>query len=144
MLLKAPGVVTGRKDSVVSLVDVKDALLTGSGVLMDIARSSETQLGRVAISEDILYGPQSISIVGDSLRLTYNQANQVAQLFEMQASGWEGREISGDPTQRDRGRGLYTEILGRRGDLERIPAWDPLSVPGTDVFEQLRSLGYVQ
>jgi hypothetical protein len=62
----------------------------------------------------------------------------------MQASGWEGREISDDPTQRDRGRDLYTQLLSKRGDLERIPAWDPLSVPGTEVFEQLRSLGYVQ
>ncbi len=145
LILKTPGATPGKNDSVVDLTLVMDALLDTPGSdLNRIARAGAYETGRYALSEDILYGPQEISIVSDTLRLIIQQETETATLLELDTRGWESQDLSMDPAQRARGQGLYEAIVGKRGDLARTSALNSVAVPGAEVFEQLRTLGYVE
>lgn len=144
LLVKAPGVKTGRNDSVVDLTLVPGALAGDEGsVLLRLAKAG-TELGRHALSEDILYGPQEISIVTDELRLIIQQETNTATLLQLNDRGWEVEDLSLEPTQRERGRALYEAAVALRGNVDRTTAVNALAVPDSKVFEQLRTLGYVQ
>jgi len=145
LIVKAPGVVPGRNDSVVDLTQVLDALLdTPNSELLRLARSGTTERGRHALSENILYGPQEVSIVTDDLRLIINQEEQSATLLELDERGWETLDLSMDSSQRQRGKALHDALISLRGDLSGTPATNSLSIPDSDIFEQLRALGYVE
>jgi arylsulfatase A-like enzyme len=144
LLLKAPGVKPGRNDSVVDLTLVPGALAGDeASVLLHLAKNG-TERGRYALSEDILYGPQEISIVTDELRLIIQQETKSATLLQLDERGWEVEDLSLDPTQRERGRALYEAAVALRGNVDRTAAVNALAVPDSKVFEQLRTLGYVQ
>jgi arylsulfatase A-like enzyme len=144
LILKAPGVKPGRNQSVVDLTLVPDALAGDEeSVLLKLARTG-TERGRYALSEDILYGPQEISIVTDELRLIIQQEAKTATLLRLNEKGWEVEDLSLDPTQRERGRALYEAAVALRGNVDRTAAINALAMPDSTVFEQLRTLGYVQ
>ncbi len=144
LVLKAPGVKPGRNDSVVDLTLAPDALAAVEGsVLLRLAKSG-TEKGRHALSEDILYGPQEVSLVTDDLRLIIQQETKTATLLRLNDNGWEVEDLSMDPAQRERGRALYEAAVALRGNLDRTTAINALAVPDSTVFEQLRTLGYVQ
>ena len=145
LVLKTPGAIPGPNKSVVDLTLVMDALLDApESDLNRIARAGIYETGRFALSEDILYGPQEISIVSDTLRLIFQQETETATLLELDERGWEVKDLSMDPAQRTRGQGLYEAIVGKRGDLARTSTLNSVAVPGAEVFEQLRTLGYVE
>jgi hypothetical protein len=78
------------------------------------------------------------------LRLTVFVDRRQARVHRLDGMGREVRDASLDPDVRERGRGLYEQIVARRGGMEPAPAVDAVALPSAEVFEQLRELGYVE
>ena len=143
LIVRGAGIVPHVNSTVVSTIGIKDLLL-GRGQLWDLAQSGESQMGGMAISEDILYGPQKLSVVSDSIRFTFNQSDQVSSMFDLNEAGFEVQDISMNNERRGEAEPLFNELLRRRGDLNPLVAANPIEVSDSSVFDQLRALGYVQ
>jgi hypothetical protein len=143
LIVRGDGIEPHVNNTVVSTIGVKD-LLMGRGQLWELARSGESLTGGIAISEDILYGPQEISVVSDNIRFTFNQPDQVSSMFALNEKGFEIEDISMNTERRGEAEPLFNELLRRRGDLAPLVAADPVEVRDSSVFDQLRALGYVQ
>jgi hypothetical protein len=143
MIVRGAGILPHVNSTVVSTVGMKDLLL-GRGQLWQLAHSGESQTGGFAISEDILYGQQELSIVSDNIRFTFNQADQTSSMFALNEAGFEVEDISMNTERRGEAEPLFNELLRRRGDLAPLVAADPVEVRDSSVFDQLRALGYVQ
>jgi|GEM_PF-1279549 len=143
LIVRAEGIEPHVNTTVVSTVGVRDLLLQ-RGQLWQLSESGESQTGSMAISEDILYGSQEVSVVADRIRFTFNQADQVSSMFALDETGAEIEDISMDDERRGEAEPLFNELIRRRGDLEPLVASDPIEVRDSSVFDQLRALGYVQ
>lgn len=145
LLIKVPGVVPGRNDTVISHLDIFP-MLTGAGdELRSIVTSGTHVPGRIAISEGGLYGPPETSAVTDDLRLVLHleHAPPTADLYGIDETGREVTDLGADPTQRERAAPLYAEIERLRGHLSPTEANQPVGLNPSSI-EQLRALGYVE
>jgi arylsulfatase A-like enzyme len=148
LVIHGPGIPAGRNDTLVGHPDLFQALTSRTGALMDAAQSGTTTSGRMVVSEDILYGPQALTLVTDDRRLTVtippDGSQKVARLWELNAQGWEGTELSKGGANREEAV-HYARILEQlRGSLDPVPAAATTAIPGPETFEMLRQLGYIE
>lgn len=145
----APGV--GRTDTVVGHADLTAALLLAAGAapvegspgqdLLALARQG-TVAGRTAISENTLYGPPRVSIVGDRHRLDLEQATVWASVIAVEA---DGRELGPSPQadQATYGEPLMAALVAQRGGLDTVSSVEGPTISSAEMFRQLEALGYL-
>jgi hypothetical protein len=143
LVVKAPGVKPGENRSVVSLVDLYPLLVDDGGDVLRLARSGAYEAGRVAVSEDTLYTEPQTSAVSDDLRVTANLARRTVWFHTMDAAGVESVEPTEDPEIQAKGEPLLGSLRALRGGMQMTPAPDSVAIPGPEVFNKLRNLGYV-
>jgi choline-sulfatase len=141
----------GRNDTVVGHVDLSAALLALAGAepvagspgedLLALARAGHTP-GRVAVSENTLYGPPRVSIVGDHHRLDVNQSTMRAVVVAVEADGSE-RDPVPQADQARLGEPLSARLAALRGGLDPVSAVPGPTLSSGEVFRQLEALGYL-
>ena len=142
LVVKAPGVPAGRNDSIVDAVRAAELMHTGQGWVLDRALQGDLDATAVAISEDILYGPQATSLITRDARVVLGLERRDAQVWSLQPSGYESALLQPDQV------GAQVQQTAKhleqvRGDLQPRRPLDPTSVASPDVFQMLRELGYV-
>lgn len=142
LIVKAPGVVPGRKDGVVAAPEVGQLLGTNQGALLQAARGGDWN-GEHAISEDILYGAPAASVTTDTHRLVASVPEGSVRVFELDEAGREGAALADSPELRSVADPLYNALGAARGGLHPTPATDPTRIGSAAVFAQLEQLGYV-
>ena len=144
LIVKAEGVPAGRNDSVVDATRAAGFLHTGQGWLLDLARGGEEDPKGFAISEDILYGPQEVSLVTSDFRVVLGLESRTATAWRLTDSGYEQAQDLGESEE---GKDLVRQAVGLiervRGGLEPARPIDPTPVASPDVFQMLRELGYI-
>ena len=109
--------------------------------LLALARQG-TISGRMAISENTLYGPPRVSIVGDRHRLDVDQATVWARVIPVEPDGSE----QGPAPQADQatyGEPLMAALVALRGGLDPVSAVEGPTISSGDIFRQLEALGYL-
>lgn len=144
LLVKAPGFVPGRNDTIVDHTDLNQFLSTNEGVLADVARAGEDRRGEVAFAQDLLYGPQEITAANEDLRLIVHLANKQAELWSLDKRWVEVEPLHTQPDKRDASRGLLDDILALRGNLVPTEPNNPMAIGSVETFEMLQKLGYVE
>ncbi|MCP4921300.1 MAG: sulfatase [Proteobacteria bacterium] len=142
LIVKAPGVVPGKKESIVPAVAVSQMLWDNGGQLMDQARGVAGALGAdFAVMDDILYGPESLSIVTRSERLVLHPATKTANLWELGPDGIESAQADDDV--QNRVATLQESLYQTRGSFDAPVPLNPLAISDPSLFQMLRELGYV-
>lgn len=155
LVVVGPGVEPGRVRTVVGHSDLTRALEAVAGLraqpggdLLALARLGPYAGPRYVISENTLYGPPRMSVVGDMRRLDVRQDTMKAVLWEVMADGSEPRQVQTADLSEEM-RPLQAALLAGRGNLDM-----PVGVAGGqhgcaarvsdhDVFMQLQALGYL-
>jgi hypothetical protein len=144
LVLKAPGVPAGRNDSVVDAPRAAEFLHTGEGWLLDRATLGDLDAESTAISEDILYGPQEVSLVTRDHRIVLGLEHKRATAWLLEESGYEQAEDLGESQEAIELVNLAVPLVqAARGSLRPARPIDPTPVASADVFQMLRELGYV-
>ena len=143
LIVKAPGVVPGKKEAIVPAVDVSALLKDNGGPLMDLARGVEgAETRSFAVMDDILYGPESLSIVTRDDRLELHPSKKAAILWSLDEAGLETE------TQRQgaepRVRELQDLLWSARGSFDAPAPVDPMAITDPQLFQMLRELGYIE
>lgn len=144
---------SGEVKTVVQHVDLFQGILALAGVpqppgthgadLFSIAAAGPYASPRLAVSENILYGPEQIAIVDDHYRLDINLMANFGEVWRVDARGLEGERLQGEEQARE-GERLSQALARVRGSLLPVQAVEGPEVPSVEVFQQLRALGYVE
>ena len=141
----------GRHDFLVEHVDVFHSILTYVGIttpeksrgqdIFSMARKGET-IDRWIYSENTLYGDPMISMTTKSHRLLLNQKNKTATLWKTENG------INTEPVPQEQQTPLSQPLLRAikvvRGNIEPIKDLEEIIIPGREIFQQLRALGYIE
>ena len=142
----------GRVDAVVEHVDLvvgllalaeapKSADMLGTNI-WTIADRTATDHANHALSENILYGPPKVSMVDATARMEFDFESNRGLLWAVDPDGVERRTTP--PEQSGViGRRLSQAIKDVRGSLLPIEGVGGVSIEDKEMFNQLRSLGYI-
>ena len=143
----------GRIDEVVEHVDLVQGLLSmvdapmiagAPGVdLWKIADGTATDADGIALSENILYGPNRVSVVDKHARLEFDFEAHTGSLWAVNADGLEREQVPPNlrPAAGDRLGAAFKSI---RGGLQPIDGSGGVSIEDKEMFNQLQSLGYIE
>lgn len=143
LLVRAPGVVPGRNDTLVDHTDLYAMLAGGEGRLHSAAHSGVSASGGVVFAQELLYGPQQISAADERLRLIIELGSRRTELWRLD-EGWREQEALHTLQNRsETGAALRDAILRERGDLNPSAPNNPLPIGDAAASQRLQSLGYV-
>lgn len=155
LVVTGSGLPPGRVETVVGHTDLVRALAARAGLAAEaggdalaLARLGTYAGPRQVISENTLYGPPRVSIVGDRRRLDVRQDLMRATLWEVLPDGRETNRVQA-PDLAEQIRPLQEALLAARGSLEPLTAVAGATegcaarVSDHEVFQQLRALGYL-
>jgi len=153
LIVAGAGMPEGRTaGAVVEHVDLFQGLITAGGAaspsgsegedLFALARDRPDVSGRMAMSENVLYGPPLVSLVTDDTRLVFNQAVGRYVSFKVAPDGSELEPVAAE-LQGEVGNALVAQLANKRGNLDPIIAVAGPEVPSAATFQQLAALGYV-
>ena len=141
----------GRQDFVVEHVDLFHSILKYVGIdppqntrgqdILAIARTGETQ-DRWVFGENTLYGDPMLSITTKDKRLILNQKTKQATLWHTK-DGYETTPVE-EKLQTPLSKPLLGGIKVIRGNIEPIKDIDEVVLPDQEMFQQLKSLGYIE
>ena len=106
-----------------------------------MARKGES-LDRWIYSENTLYGDPMIAVTTKSHRLLLNQKNKTATLWKTE-NGINTEPVPNDQ-QTVQSQPLLRAIMVVRGNIEPIKDLEEVIIPGREMFQQLRALGYIE
>jgi len=110
--------------------------------LWSIADGTAQAHDNTALSENILYGPPKVSIVDAHARLEFSFESNSGSLWAVDADGTERRRVS--PAERNAtGKRLSEAIKAKRGSMLPIEGVGGVTISDREMFNQLRSLGYI-
>lgn len=142
----------GQVHTVVELLDLYQGVLALMGadrpagthgeILWDL-RDVPGAPSRVALSESPLYGNAAASVVDRDARLVFDLATKLAEAWAVDADGRELERLHGE--RRDQvGARLFPVLQARRPNLTPLPVEHPITIDRPELFDQLRSLGYIE
>ena len=141
----------GNQDFVVEHVDLFHSILKYVGIepplntrgqdIFAIARTGETQ-DRWVFGENTLYGDPMLSITTKDKRLILNQKTKQATLWHTK-NGYETIPVE-EKLQTPLSKPLLGGIKVIRGNIEPIKDIDEVVLPDQEMFQQLKSLGYIE
>lgn len=144
LVIKAPGYLPGRNDTIVDHTDLYQALVNNSGVIPEVARSGEFRRGEFAFAEDLLYGPQEVTAANEDLRLIIHLATKDAELWVLNDRWQEVEALHTQPDRREAARVPLEALMRVRGNLEPTEPNNPTEIQSADTFDMLRKLGYIE
>ena len=140
----------GKQETVVEHVDLFHSILTYVGVtppkdtrgedLFAMARKGENE-ERWIFGENTLYGDPMMSITTKDSRLILNQNTKQATLWHTK-DGYETVPFVQEQ-QNIRSKPLLRGIKVIRGNIEPITNIESVMLPDQEMFQQLKSLGYI-
>jgi arylsulfatase A-like enzyme len=143
----------GRINEVVEHVDLVQGLLSlvdapmiagAPGVdLWKIADGTAKDADGFALSENILYGPNRVSVVDKNARLEFDFEANTGSLWAVSADGLELEQVPPElrPAAGERLGKAFRTI---RGGLQPIDGSGGVSIEDKEMFNQLQSLGYIE
>jgi arylsulfatase A-like enzyme len=141
----------GEVDAVVQHIDLARTLVDASrgaqteglaGIdLFGIAAGSADVAGRLAISENCLYGPPCLSAVSANHRVVVNQATHRALVLTVNAQGGDGPP---EPDSEQIETSMLRVVAVVRGSLEPAIIQPGPAILSSDQFQQLKALGYLE
>ena len=106
------------------------------------ALETQESQDRWSISENTLYGGPKLSIVSGKHRLHFDQESNVATVWELDSEGWETQVVP-DKQQYDHALRMINVLQAVRGHITPIENVAGPNIPDQAVFQQLKSLGYL-
>jgi arylsulfatase A-like enzyme len=148
LLLRAPGLASGREARLVQHADLFQTLLALGGVPAPAEAHGHDlrQLPveeRPVLSEDCLYGPPRIALTQGELRLIVNLDSKVANVFELDAGSQGDVRVEDQARAEQLALPMAGQIRQLRGDLLPRDLPERTAPLTTEAMEQLRSLGYL-
>ena len=141
----------GTREFLVEHVDVFHSILSYVGItppeksrgqdIFSMARKGES-LDRWIYSENTLYGDPMIAVTTKSHRLLLNQKNKTATLWNTK-NGFNTEPVPNEQ-QTIQSQPLLRAIKVVRGNIEPIKDLEEVIIPGREMFQQLRALGYIE
>ena len=161
LLLRGPGLMPSRVETVVEHIDLSQTLLAYAGAAPAVGAAGQDlraviaapEVPRVALQENCIYGAPCLSVLDGQHRLTVRAGQPtedgqaprpILSLHHLNAQGVEDGELGpADAASAGLIQTLGGYVLGMRGSANPI-----VDVPGAELtdgatFEMLRSLGYV-
>jgi arylsulfatase A-like enzyme len=152
LVIRAPGLAPGRFEGVVQHVDVFQTILALAGAPRPPGTRGASLLARdpaggtgdaeVAVSENLLSGPDQTSLADATHRLLVELASRRAQVWSLDRDGLEVARLAEEPARRELDR-LAPALERIRGHLDPIAAVAGPRIPDEETLLRLKALGYL-
>ena len=142
----------GKVSTIVEHVDLYQGLIqiagaqreeeTGGEDIFSLMGPDSFTAERWSISENTLYGGPKISILSPSHRLHLDQKTNVATVWNLDIDGWETGVVP-EEQQYAVALPMINVLKAARGHIAPIDPVKGPDIPNQQVFQQLKSLGYL-